>query len=119
MNPAHRVGRARTQLSFIMVREKLGLVRRHVHLHRTLALTSLARKTQVERFFNRLAPPAVCNRFTPNHLAEQTRPAARGMLFLECDHVAGTHCSAALRRQTPAPTQRSVAWAKLCLSSGY
>src|ERR1044071_7498953 len=93
MNPAHPGSRTGTQLAFIIMPEETGLVRRHIDLHRTLALTPLARKTQIERFFNRLALPPVCNRFTPNHLAEQTSPAARGMLFLVCDHVAGTHRS--------------------------
>src|SRR5690242_18796259 len=102
MNVAHRIACARAQPSFVIVREKLGLVSRHIDLHGTLALASLTRQTQIERFLDCFALPAVADRFAPDHLAEQTRTAARRVLLLERDHVARTHRAAAM---TPAHTR--------------
>src|SRR5689334_5363595 len=94
MNPAHRVRRARAQTPFVVVREKLRLVRRHVDLHRTLALAAFTRKTQVERFLDGVAFPAVFDRLAADHFAEQTGTTTRRMLLLERDHVTRTHRSA-------------------------
>src|SRR5690242_2949472 len=94
MNPAHRVRRAWSQTSLIVMRKKLGLVRGHVDLDRTLAFATLTRQTQVERFLDRFAFPSVFDRLSADHFAEQTRTPARRMLLLHRHHVTRAHRSA-------------------------
>src|SRR5256885_984325 len=42
------VSRARTQPPVIIMREKLGLVSRHIHVHRAIPLAAFAGETEVE-----------------------------------------------------------------------
>src|SRR5690606_34245331 len=62
--------------ALVVVREELGLVRRDVHVHRAVALASLAREAEVERFLDLLALPAIPDRLTLKHLEEEVRAAA-------------------------------------------
>src|SRR5689334_22916307 len=94
MNPAHRIRRSWSQTSFIVVREKLGLVSCHINLHRALALAALTRKTQVECILYCFAFPPIFDRLTADHFAEQPRAAACRVLLLPRHHVTRTHRSA-------------------------
>src|SRR5438105_1783886 len=90
---AHRVSSARTQTAFVVVRKKLSLVNRHIHLHRTLAFAAFARETQIQRFFDFFTLPTIGNRFAANHFAQQTRAPTRRVFLFECHHITWTHRS--------------------------
>src|SRR5690606_10128046 len=60
------------------------------------ALAPFARKTQVEGALDLLALPAALDDVALEHLEEQVRAAAGGVLFLARDHVARAHGAAAL-----------------------
>ena len=96
VDPAHGVGVARPQPTFVVVRQKLGLVGGHVHVDRAVALAALAGQAQVERVLDRFAFPAVGQHFAVHHLEQQAGPAARAMLLLAGDLIAGAHDLAAL-----------------------
>src|SRR4051812_16094327 len=73
------------------MREKLGLVSRHIHLDRTIVFAPLARKTQVERLPYGFIPPTALYHVGADHLVHQASPAARGVLLFARHHVARAH----------------------------
>ena len=91
VDPAHGIGVPGPQPAFVIVREKLGLVRRHVDIDRTIALAAFAGQAQIERFADRLALPAVGQHVAVEHLPQQPCAAARAVLLFARDHVARTH----------------------------
>src|SRR5437868_13281699 len=96
VDQAECISMARTQAALIVMREKLGLVARHVDVHGTVAFAALAGETQIERLLDRrLAPPAGQD-FAFHHLEEQPRPAARAMLFFTRHAIARAHRLTAL-----------------------
>ena len=91
MDPSHGVRSDGAQSCRVVVRQKLGLVRRHVDVDRAVALASLAGEAQIECVFDRLVAPACRNLLTFEHLEEQTGPASRGVLLLARGHEARAH----------------------------
>ena len=92
--PAHGVVRRRAQPPGVVVGEELGLVRGHVHVHGAVAATPLAGQAQVERLEHVLRPPAVGHGgvgVPVEHLEQQPRPAAGGVLLLAGGTVARAH----------------------------
>ena len=94
MNQSHRVGMARTQFAFVIMREKFRLVSRHVHVHRAIRLAAFAREAQIQTLFDFFAFPAVVNDFALQHFKQHVRAAARRMFFLARDHVTRAHRAA-------------------------
>src|SRR6185436_16384476 len=90
-NPAEGKGVAGPDPSFIVVRQELGLVGGHVHVHRTIVLAPLARQAEIERVLDGFALPASGHHLAVHHFPEQPGPPAGGVLLLPRDHVAGTH----------------------------
>ena len=94
--PAHRVvgARAPPGASGVVVGEELGLVGGHVHIGRTVGLTSFAGQAQVECFADLARAPAVGDRavvMAVEHFEQQPRPAARGVLLLAGDLIGRAH----------------------------
>ena len=85
------VGVAGPQPVLVIVRQELGFVRRHVHVHRTIALASLAGEAQIERVENLFALPAVADHVAVHHLEKQAGAAARGMFFFHRGAVTRAH----------------------------
>src|SRR6185312_264860 len=73
------------------MRQKFGLVGRHVDVDRAISLAAFAGQTQIQRLFDMLVAPAVFEWLSLEHFKEQTRPPTRGVGFFVCDHIAGTH----------------------------
>ena len=90
---AHRVGGAGAQPPLVVVRQELGLVRRHVDAHGAVLLAALARQAEVERLQHLVALPQV-DLGAGHHLEQDPRTAASAVLFLARDHEAGAHRSA-------------------------
>src|SRR5690606_22473986 len=97
--------------ALVVVREELGLVRRDVHVHRAVALASLAREAEVERFLDLLALPAIPDRLTLKHLEEEVRAAAGRVLLLAEHHEARAHRPAV---QAPALADADAAQRRTC-----
>src|SRR5436190_23938559 len=94
MHEAHRVRGPRPQTPFVVMREELRLVRRHVDIHRTFALASLAGKTEIERVLHVLVLPSAVERIALEHLEEQAGATTRRMRLFACRPIARTHCPA-------------------------
>ena len=95
--PTHRVVRRGPQPVLVVVGQELGLVGGHVHVDRAVALAALAGQAQVEGVANGCRAPAVGDRavrVVVEHLEQQTRPAAGGVLLFAGCAVGGTHDSA-------------------------
>src|SRR5436190_24152982 len=88
---AHRIGGPGTQPPLVIMRKKLSFVDGHVHLDGAFAFATLARQTKIERGFHFLTLPTVANCLAADHLAQQPRAPARGMLLFHGDHVTRTH----------------------------
>ena len=73
------------------MRQKLGLVCRHINVHRAFGAASLACQTQIEGVLDRFAFPAAALRIALKHLEEQMRPAASRVGILASHHVARAH----------------------------
>src|SRR2546423_5674241 len=86
---------SRTQPALVVMREELGLQRRHVDADRTVLRTALAGEAEVERRQSLVGAPEL-ELLAVLHLPKQPRAPARRVLFLARDHVARTH-HAALR----------------------
>src|SRR5665213_1242239 len=80
----------------IMVLEELGLPCGNVHIGGALGFAGLAGEAEVQRVMNLLVLPAVADNAAFQHLPQQVRAAARGVLLLTRCHVAGTHGGIAL-----------------------
>ncbi len=91
VDQAHRVGVPRPEPPLVVVREELGLVRGHVHVHRALGAAPLARQAEVERLLHGLALPAPLHRVALEHLEEQVGAAAGRVHLLLGHHVARAH----------------------------
>src|ERR1051325_9222244 len=94
MNQSHRIGVTWTQPAFIMVRQKLGFVSRHIHIDRAIRFTAFAREAKVERFQNFFAAPAITDDFALHHFEKHSCAATGRMHFFTRDHVARAHRSA-------------------------
>src|SRR5690349_618602 len=94
VDEAHRVGGPRAKAAGVVMGPELGLVRRHVDVHRTLALAALAGEAEIERLLDLVVAPAVIELVAVHQLEEEMGPAARGMTLLTGDHVARTHDAA-------------------------
>src|SRR5205823_9652740 len=94
MDLPQRRGCSWSHVSFVVVRQDLRFICRHIYLHWAFAFAPLARETQIQSVENLLAFPSIPNRFAAQHLVQQPRPAARRMLFFERDHIARAHRSA-------------------------
>ena len=91
MNPAHRIGIAGPQTVFVIVRQELGLIRRHVDVDGAIAFASLAGQAQVKRVEHLLALPAVADHIAVHHLEEKMGAPARRVFFLHRRAVTGAH----------------------------
>ena len=74
-----------------MVREKLRLVGRHVHVDRTVIATAFAGQAQIESVAHLGGLPAVGDDVTFEHLEQQTGTAARGVFLLTGGAIARAH----------------------------
>src|SRR5579875_1324080 len=77
------------------MREELRLISGHVHVNRAFRLATLAGQTKAEGFAHIRVAPLSLNHFAMEHLKEQPRATAGGMLFLSRGSVAGAHRAAA------------------------
>ena len=93
VDPPERVRMTRSRPSLVVMREELRLQRRHVDTDRTVLRAALAGEAEVERLEHLLGPPEL-ELLPVDHLPEQSRAPARGVLLLARDHVAGTHHAA-------------------------
>ena len=91
MDEPHRVRGPRSQAPFVVVREELGLIGRHVDVHRTVALAAFAGEAQVECVLDVRVLPALIERVAVQHLEEQARASARRVRLLPCGPVARAH----------------------------
>src|SRR5918992_5328436 len=91
VNVAKRVSRRWPEAVFIIVREKLRLVSRHIDTDGTIVLASFACQTEIERFLDRRALPTLLNDLSLKHLEQETRPPAGGMFLLPRHHEARAH----------------------------
>ena len=118
VDEAHRVGDAGPEPALVVVRQELGLVGGHVHVHRALGLAALAGQAQVERARR---PARRASRRARRRGASRTA-GGRGRGWSPPPR--GSPCSSdtssrSRRRGTcPTPTQRLVALAKSKPSSG-
>src|SRR5579875_72415 len=87
-----RIGIAWPQASLIVVREKFRFIGRHIHIHRTVSLTALARKAEIKCVFHTIITPST-NGITLQHLKEQMSASTCAMFLLARDHKTGTHRS--------------------------
>src|SRR6185437_13230523 len=82
--------------ALVVVRQKLGLVSRHVHVNGTFAFATLAGQAQIKRILDGFALPTIGQHLAVHHLKQQMRPAARAVFLLACHLIAGTHDLTAL-----------------------
>src|SRR6476646_9161871 len=80
-----------THAAFPIVREKFGLVGRHIDVHGTVAFAAFASQAEVKRFFDVLVAPAFSDDGAMQHLPEMMGAAARGVPLFMSEHEAGTH----------------------------
>ena len=81
VDQAHRVGVARPEPALVVVREELGLVGRHVDVHRALALAALAGQAQVERLLDLLARSSRRSIASPCSISNSRRARPRVECF--------------------------------------
>ena len=84
----------RVQAAFVALREKLGFVGGHVHLHRALGFAGFATQAKIESLVDGVALEAFVAQRSGKHLPEQMGAAAGGVLLLAGGAVAGTHDAA-------------------------
>src|SRR4051812_37827416 len=77
--------------TFPIMGKEFRLVRRHVDVHWTFALTSFAGKAQIQRFFHILITPAAGNHIAMQHLPKVVSTSASGMALFMRDHETRTH----------------------------
>ena len=84
---------------FVMMREELGFVRRHVDVDGAIALAAFAREAQVERIVYGLRLPTVGDRSAPRaaveHLVQEPSTPSGRMFLVAGHHVGRTHDAAA------------------------
>src|SRR6267143_4827835 len=73
---AKRIGAQRPSPSLIVMRQKLGLIRRHIYVRRAFRFAGFTRKAQIERFLDVLVFPAVAEDFALQQLEQHMRAAA-------------------------------------------
>src|SRR5688500_14986713 len=88
---AEQMGAEWPEASFIVVSEKLRLVRGHVHADRAFRLARLARQAEVERVLDLVALPAIGDRLAAQHFEEQMGAATGRVLLVARGHVTRTH----------------------------
>ena len=93
--------------SLVVLRQKLRLVRGHIHLHRALRFARLAAQAQIERLVHRLALESLRVQRSGQHLPQQMRSAARGVLLVARRTIARTHHAAV---RLPARTHSDAAF---------
>src|SRR5262249_50397525 len=71
VNKPHRVSVWRPHQPLVVMSNEHGFVRGHIHVHRALALTSFACKTEIERFLHRLVLPTSLHRVALKHLEKK------------------------------------------------
>src|SRR5260370_2359522 len=89
---------------FIIVREKLRLVCRNIHICRALGLAGFARQTQIQRLLDVFIFPAVTYDLSLEQLKEQVRAPPRAVLFFSTCHITGAHRSAIALSARPQST---------------
>src|SRR5690348_16088014 len=88
---SEREGVAGPEAALVVVRQELGLVRRHIDVYGAVALAAFARETEIERLLHVVVPPHPGHGVTFEHFPEQMGAAARRVLFLAGDLEARTH----------------------------
>jgi len=91
VDEAERVGVNRSPLPLVVVREKLGTIRRHVDVCRAFGLAGLAGQTQIQRLLDVGVLPAIGDDFVLKQLEQHVGATAGAVLLLERHHVAGAH----------------------------
>src|SRR5438874_1351587 len=82
------------QSMLVIMRKELGLVRRHIDVHRAIGLAPFAGETKIQRVLYAFIAPAIFpNQIAIEHFPEQPSAATRGMLLFTRDHVTGAHRS--------------------------
>ena len=84
----------RVQAALVALREKLGFVGGHVHLHRALGFAGLATEAEIESLVDGAALEAFFAQGAGEHLPQQVRAAASGVLLLAGGAIAGAHDAA-------------------------
>src|ERR1051325_6243425 len=101
MNQSEGVGVARPEPASVVMRQKLRLVSRDIHVHRAIAFATFAREAQIERFLHFFVVPAIADRVALKHLEQQMRAPASAVHFLARHHVTRTHRAAAVPATFP------------------
>src|ERR1700722_16266735 len=96
----------RVHSALVALRQKLGFVSRHTHLHRTLRLAGFATEAQVKRLMYSMALVTLAAQIAGQHLPQQMCTSARGVLLLHGGAIARTH-DAAVRLAARAYTDAS------------
>src|SRR5215217_482422 len=92
VNQSERVSVNWTEPMFVVMREELGLVRRHIHMHRAIGLATFAGEAKIKRLLHVfVAPPAFHKFLVIQHFPEQSSATSRGMFFLAGHHVTRAH----------------------------
>ena len=109
----------RPALAFVIVRQKLRLVRRDVDVRRAFRFAGFAGKAQVERLLDVLVLPSAAHHFALQHFKQHVR-AARACCALPraspCSWDTSSRCRAC--GTLPSPMQRTAALANEPPSSG-
>src|SRR5579885_129531 len=87
----HRISSPRPQFPRIMVSAEFGLISRHIDMDRAIAFAPFASEAKIERVFDLPAAPAICDHATMQHLEEEPRAPACGILLLARCHIARAH----------------------------
>ena len=80
--------------ALVVVRQELGLVSRHVDVHRAIAFAAFAGEAEIERFLHRLDRASRPSGRRRQHFEQQTGAAARRVHLLARHLIAGTHRAA-------------------------
>src|SRR6185437_16147286 len=91
VDQSHCKCRDRSRMLFVIMSEKLGLVRRHVDVDGAIALASLASQAKIQGLSDLLAVPAVLDHLAPEHFVKKMGPSASGILLLARDHETRAH----------------------------
>ena len=84
----------RVQAAHVALGEEFGFVGGHIDLHRALGFAGLATEAEIEGLVNGAALEAFLSQRAGEHLPEQVRAAASGVLLFAGGAVAGAHDAA-------------------------
>ncbi len=96
--PPHRIVGGRAAAPGVVVVQELRLVRGHVDADRAVRAAALAGQAQVESVADLRGAPAVGHHLAREHLVQQARAPARGVLLLARRAEGGAHDGGAGRR---------------------